>query len=818
MDDTDGEINLATGRLTGEIWDTAHAKTRGACCGRARKSCCRHYNPFPASTGHAGKNMGNGSCCRTFIVSAALPFIIAWAYALYLGATGGLVFFKHTHWSLNPPKGSRSLEAKSAAEDFFFQKSAQYELSQGVIVTARHDPRKDGGLSVFHPAVANDFSSRILNATLNSCDEAISHNATQGGIPLCWWRNMHSVFIPDANAHSARPLFEDRDIDVWGDLMSPDNLTATMFLFDINNHFGGAGNKPQMEAWRRLQGAIDDWLAAPLVNQHPAKGSPLSAAPRNKDYFYAGTTHLQMMLETAQHSVISDFEHGDMITLPLAWFILLVSCGPSAILVLITLPVTLLCTLFALNEIAVGRWLSLAPHQYDPTQKHPWGEPRVEFPDFSPAIFINMIIAISLDYGLFMLKRYREEVRRGKSNLEAISVAVTRAGRVIFVSGATLGLTNFGLTFCSVKVVAAIGWGGFFACMIAVIVHLTLLPSLLAICGPCCRPITAYKLRFGRLCCDCRTGRSNNFRDMNVVNGHGNHRRKVLQEMPQLAESLLDSRNNNMDNIYGDQRRFSLLVSPTPAVSMWIHLGKFCKNHRVKLVTFMTLLMVPFIYYATQARLSLSQELLTPRDAPSQKALHEIRSHGIHASLLNPVAIIAYNVDDKRNCPDGWSCGRDIAPSAPYSLSPRCHDDDTSFMQIVYAMDIEGISHLPASELTCQSINSMLSGELCTSKTFRGYRIRNFVKIYCPGTCSNYCDAAGFDRKDSASIARSNANKSVLVPSLFSEIAQLRVRLQNEFPDLRSNDIRDITTIPLSNKPVRDVEHAFRVCKIDICC
>ena len=156
---------------------------------------------------------------------------------------------------------------------------------------------------------------------------------------------------------------------------------------------------------------------------------------------------------------------------------------------------TLLCTFFSLDKIATGQWLSASPHAYAPKLAHPWGEPRVSFPDFSPAIFINMIIAISLDYGLFMLTRYREEVRRGKSNLEAVTISLSRAGRVVFVSGATLGLTNVGLTFCSMSVVAGIGWGGFLACVISVVVHLTLLPALLAVCGPCCRPMTAMRLR-----------------------------------------------------------------------------------------------------------------------------------------------------------------------------------------------------------------------------------------------------------------------------------------------------------------------------------
>ena len=35
--------------------------------------------------------------------------------------------------------------------------------------------------------------------------------------------------------------------------------------------------------------------------------------------------------------MVRDLERGDLITLPIAWLIVLCSCGPSALLVLITL-------------------------------------------------------------------------------------------------------------------------------------------------------------------------------------------------------------------------------------------------------------------------------------------------------------------------------------------------------------------------------------------------------------------------------------------------------------------------------------------------
>ena len=41
-----------------------------------------------------------------------------------------------------------------------------------------------------------------------------------------------------------------------------------------------------------------------------------------------------------------------------------------------------------------------------------------------------------------MLTRFDEEIRQGSGTLDAVWVALSRAGRVVFVSGVTLGLTN----------------------------------------------------------------------------------------------------------------------------------------------------------------------------------------------------------------------------------------------------------------------------------------------------------------------------------------------------------------------------------------
>jgi uncharacterized membrane protein YdfJ with MMPL/SSD domain len=373
----------------------------------------------------------NNSCCGTtftcqrFLLVTSLPFVVAWSFVLYLGITQGLQFLNHTHWSLTPPPGSPSLVAKDTAQSYFKQKGYEYELSQAVLVVAN---RPLSNYPVTHPAVAN-LTQQVVNATLSSCNFLPRHNN------MCWWRDAFGIFVHQDAAVSP-VLFEDSDVDVRRDFLSKDNVTSTLILLTNNNGFGAAGNPQQEAAWSHLQQTLDNW------------------SEQWSEHYQVSTTHEQMLLADSEHGVIKDFEHGDMVTLPIAWFILLLSCGPSAGLVLVTLPVTLLGTFYVLDQLATGEWWGVMKNN----QVHG----RVDFPSFTPAIFINMIIAISLDYGLFMLTRYREEVLRAQGervpgeeeeeglrskfwvNLKAVSVATSRAGRVVFVSGVTLGLTNVG--------------------------------------------------------------------------------------------------------------------------------------------------------------------------------------------------------------------------------------------------------------------------------------------------------------------------------------------------------------------------------------
>lgn len=97
---------------------------------------------------------------------------------------------------------------------------------------------------------------------------------------------------------------------------------------------------------------------------------------------------------------------------------------------------------------------------------------------------ITMIgLAVGIDYTLFIMGRYREELARGHSPERAIGIAADSSGRAVFFSGLTVLLALSGMLFVRINVFQSIGIGAMVVVLFAVAASLTLLPALLAILG-----------------------------------------------------------------------------------------------------------------------------------------------------------------------------------------------------------------------------------------------------------------------------------------------------------------------------------------------
>lgn len=66
---------------------------------------------------------------------------------------------------------------------------------------------------------------------------------------------------------------------------------------------------------------------------------------------------------------------------------------------------------------------------------------------FTPSLMMALILAMSVDYSLFLLTRYREELYdHGPDNDAAVRAMLNTAGHTIAISGPTLIFCFLGLT------------------------------------------------------------------------------------------------------------------------------------------------------------------------------------------------------------------------------------------------------------------------------------------------------------------------------------------------------------------------------------
>lgn len=106
-------------------------------------------------------------------------------------------------------------------------------------------------------------------------------------------------------------------------------------------------------------------------------------------------------------------------------------------------------------------------------------------------------LGISIDYSLFMTRRFRDELAQGRSTQEAIAWTVALAGEAVFFSGITVMIGFLGLLFIGIQFMTSFGTGGAVVVAVAALAALTLLPALLSILG---RRINTLRLpSFARL-------------------------------------------------------------------------------------------------------------------------------------------------------------------------------------------------------------------------------------------------------------------------------------------------------------------------------
>jgi len=93
-------------------------------------------------------------------------------------------------------------------------------------------------------------------------------------------------------------------------------------------------------------------------------------------------------------------------------------------------------------------------------------------------------LGVSIDYSLFVVNRFRDEIAKGASREDALATTIATAGRAITFSGLTVAVGLSAMLFFQGTFMASMGAAGAIVVAIAVLYGLTFLPALLALLGP----------------------------------------------------------------------------------------------------------------------------------------------------------------------------------------------------------------------------------------------------------------------------------------------------------------------------------------------
>src|SRR5256712_3738878 len=159
-----------------------------------------------------------------------------------------------------------------------------------------------------------------------------------------------------------------------------------------------------------------------------------------------------------------DLQRAELVSLPLAFVLLLLVFG-SAAAALLTLGVGVIVIVAGL-----GATFALAR--------------ATDVSQYALNIVTLIGLGVAIDYSLFIVSRFREELARGRDVEDAVGIAIATAGRAILFSGITVAIGLAGMLFYPGTFLVSLGVSGSLVVAAAVLYALTFLPALLSIFGP----------------------------------------------------------------------------------------------------------------------------------------------------------------------------------------------------------------------------------------------------------------------------------------------------------------------------------------------
>ncbi|HEX6447198.1 MAG TPA: MMPL family transporter [Streptosporangiales bacterium] len=158
-----------------------------------------------------------------------------------------------------------------------------------------------------------------------------------------------------------------------------------------------------------------------------------------------------------------DLERAEMLSLPIVFVLLVIVFGGliAAAMPLAVGGIAILGAFVALRLIASATDVSI----------------------YALNVVTLLGLGLAIDYGLFVVSRYREEMGRGADVPTALANTMATAGRTVAISGVTVTVSLAGLTLFPQMFLRSMGFGGMAAVAVAALSALVVLPALLAVVG-----------------------------------------------------------------------------------------------------------------------------------------------------------------------------------------------------------------------------------------------------------------------------------------------------------------------------------------------
>lgn len=172
---------------------------------------------------------------------------------------------------------------------------------------------------------------------------------------------------------------------------------------------------------------------------------------------------VQAVAGALQEGMDADLVRAELIALPLVFLLLIVVFGGvvAAFLPVAVGVLTILGSLGALHLLSMVTPVN----------------------SFAQNVVTLIGLGLAIDYGLFVVSRYREEMAEGYPPDVAVRRTVATAGRTVVFSAVMVGVTLSGLLIFPQAFLKSVAYGAIAAVILAALLSVTLLPAVLVLLG-----------------------------------------------------------------------------------------------------------------------------------------------------------------------------------------------------------------------------------------------------------------------------------------------------------------------------------------------